>query len=67
MVSILTIVGTLALVGSSIGYFTFPAAVKMGVDSMINLAENGMVYPGYMNPPIPSQATYHIYAIKNPR
>lgn len=59
--------GALALVGSSIGYFILPSAVKFGVGSMINLAENGMVFPAYMAPPVPSQAVYYIYTIKNPK
>lgn len=67
MISMLTLVGALALVSSSIGYFILPTVVEMGVTLMINLSEGGMIYPAYMNPPVPSVAPFHLYSIKNPK
>lgn len=67
MISFLTIAGALALVGGSVGFFTFPMGVKMGIKMAINLKENGMVYPIYMTPPFPTKSTFYLFAIKNPR
>lgn len=67
MVSFLAIFGVLGLVGGSINYFVYPTTLKMGLDAMINLSENGMVYPAYMNPPFPLNSTYYIYEVLNPR
>lgn len=67
MVSFLTVLGVLGLSGGLAGYFVFPMGMEFGVKSMINLGENGLVYPKYMNPPFKSTASYYIYEIKNPR
>lgn len=67
MVSFLTIAGTMALMSGSIGYLIFPMALTFGVKQAINLAENGLVYPLYMNPPFATRSSFHLYAIRNPR
>lgn len=67
MVSILAIIGSLALVGGSIGYFTFPMSLSYGLTNMINLKSDGMVFPLYSDPHFPSTTTFYIYEIANPR
>lgn len=67
MVSALSIVGFVGVFGALIGYFTFPMAIKFGITYFVNLSQNGMVYPLYMNPPFPSIAAYYLYEITNPR
>lgn len=67
MVNWLTIMGALSLVGGGIGYFAFPAGLKFGIKSTINLKEGGMVYPTFMDPPFAATSTYYFYEIKNPK
>lgn len=67
MVSGVAILGSLVLAGGSVGYFTFPAMMSMIIGSLINLSENGMVYPLYMNPPFPATSSFRLYEIANPR
>lgn len=67
MVAMMAILGTLALAGGGIGYFTVPAGLRAGLKMNINLKENGQVYPLYMNPPFPSTSVFYIYEIKNPK
>lgn len=67
MVSVITILGLLGLVGGGMNYFTFPIGLKVGLDTFINLKESGMVFPAYMNPPFPSNSTFYICEITNPR
>lgn len=67
MVNVVTILGVLGLVGGGLNYFIYPTTLKMGLDAFINLKEGGMVYPAYMEPPFPSNSSYFIYEITNPR
>jgi hypothetical protein len=68
MVVLLTIIGTFALVGGSLGYVGLPYVLSTSIKSMINLAENGMLFPKYIN----SKGTqgmvtsYYLFAITNP-
>lgn len=66
MVSLLNLFGVLGITGGLLGYFGFPMGLKMGVNSLLNLSENGMVYPLYMKPPFPSNASYYLYEVVNP-
>lgn len=67
MVSIITIIGLLALIGGLSGFITFPFGVKMGVKYSVNLAKNGPVYPLYMSPPFPTRSEFRLFAITNPK
>lgn len=67
MVSVLMILGSMALVGGGVSYFGFPMGVMMAIKMMINLKENGMVFPLYMDPPVGTLSKYSLFAIKNPR
>lgn len=67
MVSLITIVGALALVGGGASYYGLPKGLEMVIPSIINLKENGMVYPIFMNPPFPSIAQYYVYELMNPK
>lgn len=67
MVSGVAILGSLILAGGSVGYFTFPTMISMVIGSLINLSENGMVYPIYMNPAFSAKSIIRLYEIANPR
>lgn len=61
------ILGSLAAAGGGIGYFAFPLGLNIGVKSMINLKENGMIYPLYMNPPFGTKSEFRLFSIQNPK
>jgi len=67
MVAVITILSSLSLVGGAIGYFAFPTIVASAVKSLINLSENGMVYPLYMDPPFATQSRFYLFDVTNPR
>jgi len=67
MVSLVSVVGLWAFSGGLLGYFFYPLGVRLGVKWVMNLAENGMVYPAYMKPPFPSESRFYLFAIENPR
>lgn len=67
MINLLTLLGTLAIAGNGIGYFTVPGAVRLGIGQLLNLKENGMVFPQYVKPPFAGKSEFYIYAIKNPK
>lgn len=66
-VGFVSILAALAVVGGGVSYFTFPVGLKAGLEQAINLKENGMVYPLYMNPPFGSTTLFKIFSIKNPK
>lgn len=67
MVAMLALLGAMMAVGCGTGYFITPKAIEFLVPKLINLAENGMVYPIYMAPPFPMKSRYYLYEIKNKR
>lgn len=67
MVNLVTLVGTLAFVGGGLGYLLFPMGIKLGIGYFLNLSEDGLVYPTYMNPPFKPASRFWIYAVKNPK
>lgn len=67
MVSFIGIAALMAIVSGSVGYFTFPMGLSMGLKSAVNLAKNGPVFPVYMNPPFPAHSQFHLFAVTNPR
>lgn len=67
MVSLVNVFGVIGITGDLLGYFGFPVGLKMGIESMLNLDRNGMIYPVYMKPPFPTNATYYLYEVLNPK
>ena len=67
MVSLVTIVGALALAGGGISYFVYPLGLEMGIKIFLNLGEGSLLYSNYMNPPFGSRTMFKLYVIRNPR
>lgn len=62
-----TLAGYLMLAGSVGWYLTMPTILRFSVRSLINLKEDGLVFPQYKTPPYHSDVAFYFYHVKNPR
>lgn len=65
MVSALALIGALMTVGSGVGYYVIPGSFKMMLPKVLNLAEDGMLFPVYKEPPFALSSRYYLYEVKN--
>lgn len=65
MVATLTLLGAMMAAGSAIGFYTVPISVGSMLPKFLNLAEDGMVFPKYKDPPFFFSSKYYIFEVKN--